>query len=75
MLDPKALSVVVKERQKNIFQQVQRARGPRTVQPANPRLLERLFLRIGDLLISAGLRLHKRYRPATCSGYKAYRSS
>jgi len=75
MLDPKALSAVVKERQRNIFQEMQRARGPKTVQPANLRLFGQLFIHIGDLLIGAGQRLHRRYKPAVCSGSKAYQSS
>ncbi|MBN1148135.1 MAG: hypothetical protein JXA78_12830 [Anaerolineales bacterium] len=29
----------------------------------------RLFVRLGDLLIGAGLKLHKRYKPAMCADY------
>jgi hypothetical protein len=75
MFDHKVMSVVVKEHQKNIFEEVRRTRALRNIYSANPRLSERLFVHLGDLLIVAGLRLRKRYKPTVCSGYKVYQSS
>jgi hypothetical protein len=44
---------------------VAQAKESRILKAKSPRLGKRLFVRIGDILISAGLKLHQRYQPAT----------
>ena len=46
----------------------------KTSRTMRPRLQERLFMRVGDLLISAGLRLQGRFELATLPCSKVYQS-
>ena len=67
MLNATTLELVVKEHQNRLAEEVRRSRLPKPAKPVGLRLWERLFVRIGDLLISTGERLHERYAPAACS--------
>ena len=55
--------VVAKEDQHRLLHEAQRG-AFKTVRAAGPPIKQRLFVRAGDLLISAGLRLQGDYKPA-----------
>jgi hypothetical protein len=74
MFHPTLMPMLVKERQDNLLKEVKKSRGLKSARTARPGLQERLFTRVGDCLISAGLRLQARYQPATYPGTKACQS-
>ncbi len=74
MFHPTILSMLVKEHQDSLLEEVRKTRAPRAARTARPRLRERLFVRVGDALISAGLRLQARYKPAMYPYTEAYHS-
>lgn len=76
MFDPTTLAmIIVKEHQKNMLEETKKYRMLKAARATRPRFQERLFMRVGDFLIYAGLRLKERYKPAMCSGPGAYQSS
>ena len=76
MLDPMRLAIIiVKEHQNNMLEEAKKYRMLKAARAASPRLQERLFVRVGDFLISAGLRLKERYKPEMCPELEAYQSS
>ena len=68
------LAVIAKERQKDMLEETKRYRMLKAFRAGRPRLQERLSVRVGDFLISAGLRLKERYQPEMCPELEAYRS-
>ena len=68
------LAAIAKEHQHNMLEEAKKYRMLKAARAARPRLQEYFFVRIGDFLISVGLRLKGRYEPAMCSGPEAYRS-
>ncbi len=52
------------EHQKDLQEEAARDRMIRAIKVTHPPLLERFLLYVGDLLIGAGVWLHKQYRPA-----------
>lgn len=74
MFNLTVLSMIAKEHQNNMLEEVKKNQMLKATRPAEPRLQERLCVRIGDFLISAGLRLKERYTPAICPGPEAYQS-
>jgi hypothetical protein len=74
MFNLKVLSMIAKEHQNNMLEEVKKNQMLKAIRPAKPRLQERLCVRIGDFLISAGLRLKKRYKPEIYPDLEAYKS-
>jgi hypothetical protein len=74
MLNPMIHSELCKVQQDHIVLEILKSRIPRALGRANPRLHERLFARLGDLLVSAGSRLQERYEPAMVPGPRAHHS-
>ena len=68
MLDPTMLAMLAKEYQNRMLEEAKRYRMLKATRAARPRLQQRLLMRFGDFLISAGLRLKERYKPAMCPG-------
>ena len=74
MLNPTVLARMVKEHQDSMLEEAKKNRILKAARAARPRLQERLFVRVGDFLISAGLRLKEQYEPEMCSCPEAYQS-
>ena len=68
------LAMIAKEHQHNMLEEAKKYRVLKDARAARPRLQEYLFVRVGDFLISTGLRLKERYEPVVCPGPEAYRS-
>ncbi len=64
MFDPRMQLMLAEARRNNLAKEVKKIRASQAARAARPRFSERFLLRIGDLLISTGSRLHERYRPA-----------
>lgn len=75
MFDLTTLAMIVKEHQNNMLKEAKKERMLRAIRAKRPQLRERLSARVGDFLISAGLRLKERYEPDRCSELEAYQSS
>ena len=73
MFNPMMLSIA-KERQKELLEEAKKYRMLKAARAARPRLQERLCVRVGDFLISAGLRLKERYKPEMRPDLEAYQS-
>ena len=54
---------VAKHHQNQLLKEVERNRI-KTARKTSPQRWQRLFLRVGDLLITVGLSLHRRFQPA-----------
>ncbi len=66
MYNPLTLQVA-KILQDNLLKEARKGQGIENSRPVTHRLKDHLFVRLGDLLITAGLKLHRRYKPAVCS--------
>jgi hypothetical protein len=58
--------------QESLLLEAKRGRPVKGPLPTGPRFVERLLLRLGDLLISLGTRLRTRYEPNILSGSERY---
>ena len=65
MVNPTMTRMKVSAHQNHVRREARRGRMPERSGHARARLQERLFVRAGDILISAGQRLQARYQPAT----------
>ena len=74
MFNPMTPSLI-KAYQDRLLEEAKKGRIPKATRTAKPQLQERLLARVGDLLISAGLRLQERYKPAMCPRPEASQSS
>ena len=74
MFNPTMLLMISKVHQNSLLEEAKKNQMLKATRSAKPRLQERLCVRIGDFLISAGLRLKQRYKPAMCPGPEAYQS-
>jgi hypothetical protein len=68
------LAIIAKEHQKDMLEEVKKCRMLKALRAKRPRLQERLLVRVGDFLISAGLRLKERYQSEMCPELEAYQS-
>ena len=75
MWHPTILAMVVKGHHSNLRAEVEKSRIPKTAWTARPGLQERLLMRVADVLIRAGMRLQRRYRPEVCPHPQAYPNS
>ena len=66
MFNPAMLPTIVKMHQNNLLEEVNKSRLPKAIRDAGPWSYERLLGHVGDLLISAGMRLRARYKPTMC---------
>ena len=74
MFNLTVLSEVVKEHQRNQLEEAKKIKMLKAIRATSPSLRERLFVRAGDLLIAAGLKLRGQYEPAMRPTPKAYQS-
>jgi hypothetical protein len=74
MHDLTTLAWIAKEHRDNMLEEVKKDRMVRAIRVRRPGFRERLFVRVGDFLISAGLRLKERYKPEMRPELEAYRS-
>ena len=65
MVNPTMTRMKVSAQQNHVRREARKGRMPEQGRRVRPRLQERLFVRAGDMLISAGQRLQAPYRPAT----------
>lgn len=72
MFSPEQLLMLGKIRQEGLLEEAQGNRTSGVTRTTSPRLQERFFVRTGDFLISAGLRLRERYEPAVRPDSKVY---
>ena len=75
MFNLEITSLVAKEYRDRRLEETRKNRMLKASRPAMPRLQERFFVHLGDLLISAGLMLRQRYMPVMRSCSEAYQSS
>ena len=64
MSNPTMLRMIVEVHHSHLLEEAKKSAMPTGIRAAAPRFHERLLLYVSDLLISAGLRLQARYRPA-----------
>ena len=64
MFNPTMLRMIVEVHHSHLLEEARKSATLKTTRRASPRFHERLLLYVSDLLISAGLRLQARYRPA-----------
>jgi hypothetical protein len=64
MSNPTMLRMIVEVHRSHLLEEARKSAMPSGIGAAAPRFHERLLLYVSDLLISAGLRLQARYRPA-----------
>lgn len=74
MRDLTTLAMIAKVHQNDMLEEAKKYRMLKATRAARPRFQERLLVLAGDFLISAGLRLKERYKPAMCSELEAYQS-
>lgn len=74
MHDLTTLAMIAKEHQNSMLEEAKKNRMLRAIRAERPRFRERLFVRVGDFLISTGLRLKGRYKPEMRPELEAYRS-
>ena len=60
--------------QEMLLAEAKKVHSPNAAGRVDPQL-ERLLVHVGDVLISAGLRLRERYEPAICNAPETYRSA
>lgn len=64
MFNPTMLRMIVEVHHSHLLEEAKKSAMPRGIRAAAPRFHERLLFYVSDRLISAGLRLQARYRPA-----------
>ena len=64
MVNPTMTRMKVSAQQNHVRREARKGRMPEQGRRVRPRLQERLFVRAGDILISAGQRLQAPYQPA-----------
>jgi hypothetical protein len=64
MFNPTILRMIVEVHRSHLLEEAKKSAMPRGIRAAAPRFHERLLLYVSDRLISAGLWLQARYRPA-----------